>query len=591
MVANSNQHGISFQWTTLFQLIALLILSGPVLATANITARLDRNPVSLDESFHLVYEADSDVDDPDFSVLDHDFEILSSSQSTNMRSINGSWSLKKSWDLTLISKKAGVFTIPPVPFGSDASPSLRVTVKPASQAPGLPQNASGEPAQLFLEVETDSKQAWVQSQIVYTVRLLRTVNISSASLSEPETSDPDAIIERLGDDTSYDTTRNGVRYAVIERKYAIYPQHSGKLTINPLRFDGNVSTPNVRPRSFMDSFMSLNTGSRKRVLSKRVDIDVKPVPAGTDVAKWLPAKNLSLTQTWSADVSSLKTGEPVTRTLILQADGLMAEQLPEPDLGDVDGLKQYPDKAQPENTPSEDGFIGKRQIKIAMIPTHAGDYKLPAIEIPWFNTRTGKPEIARLPGVELHSIGTASAAAAPPAATPVTQAQPATSPTAETSKPLLADEQHTVIDGGIWRWISLALALGWMSTTLLLLGNRRRRTGAEQTTARARPAPLHPLKKAVVAACASKDAHQTKNALLNWARARWPDEAMTSLSDIAARSGEPLAGEIHKLNDALYSRESSWTPEVLRAAFDGAGKDAKPHRHSEATVLEPLYKT
>ena len=94
MVANINQHGISFQWTTLFQLIALLILSGPVLATANITARLDRNPVSLDESFHLVYEADSDVDDPDFSVLDHDFEILSSSQSTNMRSINGSWSLK-----------------------------------------------------------------------------------------------------------------------------------------------------------------------------------------------------------------------------------------------------------------------------------------------------------------------------------------------------------------------------------------------------------------------------------------------------------------------------------------------------------------
>ena len=434
-----------------------------------------------------------------------------------------------------------MFTIPPVPFGSDASPSLRVTVKPASQAPGAPQNASGEQAQLFLEVETDSKQAWVQSQIVYTVRLLRTVNISSASLSEPETSDPDAIIERLGDDASYDTTRNGVRYAVIERKYAIYPQHSGKLTINPLRFDGNVSTPNVRPRSFMDSFMSLNTGSRKRVLSKRVDIDVKPVPAGTDVAKWLPAKNLSLTQTWSADVSSLKTGEPVTRTLILQADGLMAEQLPEPDLGDIDGLKQYPDKAQPENTPSEDGFIGKRQIKIAMIPTHAGDFKLPAIEIPWFNTRTGKPEIARLPGVELHSIGTASAAAAPPAATPVTQAQPATSATAETSKPLLADEQHTVIDGGIWRWISLALALGWIATTLLLLRNRRRRTGAEQTTARPRPAPLHPLKKAVVAACASKDAHQTKNALLNWARARWPDEAMTSLSDIAARSGEPLA--------------------------------------------------
>ncbi|MBT8130573.1 MAG: BatD family protein, partial [Gammaproteobacteria bacterium] len=63
---------------------------------ANITARLSHNPVSLDETFHLIYEADSNVDgEPDFSVLTKDFEILSSSQSTNMRSVNGQWSLKK----------------------------------------------------------------------------------------------------------------------------------------------------------------------------------------------------------------------------------------------------------------------------------------------------------------------------------------------------------------------------------------------------------------------------------------------------------------------------------------------------------------
>jgi len=150
MVIHHNRRRISFHWTALFRVIALLLLSGPVLAAANITARLDRNPVSLDESFHLVYEADSNVDDPDFSVLSRDFEILSSAQSTNMRAINGDWSLKKSWDLTLISKKAGVFTIPPVSFGSDVSPSLRITVKQATQAPGSQKNIAGEQAQLFL---------------------------------------------------------------------------------------------------------------------------------------------------------------------------------------------------------------------------------------------------------------------------------------------------------------------------------------------------------------------------------------------------------------------------------------------------------
>ena len=155
---------------------------------------------------------------------------------------------------------------------------------------------------------------------------------------------------------------------------------------------------------------------------------------------------------------------------------------------------------------------------------------------------------------------------------------------------LLTNEQHTVIDGGIWRWISLALALGWIATTLLLLRNRRR-TASEQTIQRPKSAPLQPLKKAVSAACASGDAHRTKNALLDWARARWPDEAVTSLSDIAALTGEPLAREVHKLNDALYSREADWSPDALRSAIDGLPAKSGPHRQEDAPVLEPLYRT
>ena len=74
----------------LYTFILLLFTSHTVMA-ANITVRLSHNPVSLDESFHLIYEADSSVDgDPDFSILTKSFEILSSNQSTNMRSVNGS---------------------------------------------------------------------------------------------------------------------------------------------------------------------------------------------------------------------------------------------------------------------------------------------------------------------------------------------------------------------------------------------------------------------------------------------------------------------------------------------------------------------
>ncbi|MGD8581229.1 MAG: BatD family protein, partial [Gammaproteobacteria bacterium] len=252
--------------------ILLLITSHSAMA-ANITARLSHNPVSLDESFHLIYEADSSVDDdPDFSALAKDFEILSSSQSTNMRSVNGSWSLKKSWDLVLISKQAGVFTIPSIPFGKDASPAVRVTVKPS--ASNNMQGTSGQSA-YFIEVTTDRKTAWVQSEIIYTIRFFTSIQINRPTLSEPETSDPDAIIEKLGQVTNYQKLINGMPYSVSELRFAVYPQHSGTLTFKPVMFEGRV--PNGRSNSLFDQFMQ--SGTLKRMRSKSVSVKVKPRPA------------------------------------------------------------------------------------------------------------------------------------------------------------------------------------------------------------------------------------------------------------------------------------------------------------------------
>jgi len=44
----------------------------------------------------------------------------------------------------------------------------------------------------------------------------------------------DAVIEKLTEDSNYGTKINGVDYSVTERKYAIFPQKSGTLTIKPL---------------------------------------------------------------------------------------------------------------------------------------------------------------------------------------------------------------------------------------------------------------------------------------------------------------------------------------------------------------------
>ena len=566
----------------LYTFILLFFTSHTAMA-ANITARLSHNPVSLDESFHLIYEADSSVDDdPDFSVLSKDFEILSSSQSTNMRSVNGSWSLKKSWDLSLISKQAGIFTIPSVPFGKDSSPAVRVTVKPSSS--NNMQGVSGQDA-YFLEVATDRKTAWVQSEIIYTIRFFTSININRPTLSEPETSDPDAIIEQLGQVANYQKLLNGMTYSVSELRFAVYPQHSGTLTFKPILFEGRI--PSGRSSSLFDQFMQ--PGTIKRMRSKSVSVNIKPKPANIAANEWLPAENVSIEEEWSEDITQLRTGEPVTRTLTIKAKGLTAEQLNDVEFADINGIKQYPDKAVTENQQKRDGITGIKQIKVAMIPVEEGKYVVPEISIPWWNTRTGKQEYARLPETVIEATGMASTAKAP---APIE----ILAPEAQGGKQQSASPAHTetasdegIINPGYWPWISLALAIGWITTTLLFFNSSRSRTAAIKP---ATLPPILPLQSAVDKACSSGDAIKTKDALLEWAAVRWPEQTITSLVDIANVSPAELSTQINALNSALYSPHTdNWQPQALRSAFHAFISNKRKTTKTQDSLLEPLYKT
>lgn len=563
--------------------IILLLISTQILA-ANITVRLSHDPVSMDESFHLIYEADSSVDDdPDFSVLAKDFEILGSAQSTNMRMVNGNWSLKKSWDLTLISKEAGVFTIPPIPFGKDQSPSLRVTVKPSGSQniPDTGTTSSINP--LFVDVKTDTKSTWVQSEIIYTVKLFSTLRINRLLADAIETSDPDAIITPLGNGSSYETTINGVRYAVYEMRYAIYPQHSGKLTIKPFQFEGRIA--DTRSQSLFDQFML--PGKLKRIRSKSTSVQVKARPANIAATDWLPAEQLTVTDDWSEDINQLRTGEPVTRTITLSAIGQTAEQLPDITLADIPDLKQYPDKPILKNDVKHDGVTGSRQVKIAIIPTQAGKYIIPEVRIPWFNTGTGKQEVISLPEVAIAATGTANTI-------PVQLPEIVTAPVQQPE--LTPQEAETglleIENAGYWPWISLALAIGWIVTTVLYFrGNNRKPSSPEPSP----PASITPLEKTVENACATGIAENTKDALIAWALVRWPDHSVTSLSEIAQRVktvAPELSTQVEALNSSLYSPHTqSWDHRALQRAFSKHKSDVDHEQNNDVPVMEPLYRT
>lgn len=549
----------------LFLLLLVLSLVSQGVDAAQITVTVDRNPVNIDESFQILFTSNESPDGiPDFSILESDFTILNQSQSSNSSWVNGKSSKTVQWTLNVIAKQTGNLTIPAVEFGRDMSDPLTIEV-----TKGDDNKAGNTREDIFLEVEATPLKPYLQSQVLYTLRLYRKVDIAQAQLTEPELTD--AVVAKLDDDRSYMTQVKGVGYSVTERKYVIFPQKSGSMTIKPLVLTAEVVT-NSR-HSFNGFFNSTQT---RRVVSKEITLDVKPAPASFTGSHWLSAEQLEIRQEWSGDFEQMKVGEPLTRTLTIQAKGAAVSSLPELNTQTDDNLKVYPDQPVLKEQKTGNGIIALREEKIALIPSKAGSYTLAAINIPWFNTQTNKMEVASIPETTINVL---AGAETPTVSSDTTESKPQQQ--AANSAVQIITEQAT----SNWLWVSLFLALGWLITVFYFLTKRPAplpvivNNEAELSL----KANINQLKKA----CADNNAIAAKNALLAWGATKF---AATSLGAIADCCDARLRDEILQLNQVLYAKDSSvWSGKKLFQAFAENKARAKMTTTGDEG-LEPLYR-
>ncbi len=585
MVINATRHKAVL--TSLLNCLLLLCaLTGATAHATNITVTSSRNPVTLDDSFHLIYEADNSVDDsPDFTPVYQFFDVLSSSQSTNMRSINGNWSLKKTWDLSVIAKQAGVITVPAIAFGKDLSPTIKITINSrTSPNDASPNGQATIPAKIFLESSVDKKQGWIQSQFIYTIRLLRTVSIASASISTPVISDPDAIIQQLSED-KYQTTRKGLSYEVFERRYAIFPQKSGRLKINPVTFEGRVNA--TQSRSIFDQFRI--SGQLKRLRSKAVSFDVKAAPTSINLQDWLPASDVKIFEEWSDDIQKIKAGEPVTRTITIAARGLTAVQLPDLSFDEIEGLKQYPDKAITEDRRETDGITGLKQIKIALIPAKAGSYTLPEIKLQWWNTKTNKLETAEVPATTITATGTTPVIDKPLPLPSTAESPQHNEQTAATENRLIGAEDQ-IDNKPYWKWLSFGLAFAWLLTLYFLLKKPKSHVPLRNSSTHITATSIKAAASNVIKHAKKNNMTNVKSALIEWAQLFYDNEELTNLTQITEHCSPQLKTEIRQLNHVLYSPEKSgWHGDELLIAFRNEQSMIDSSSGTQPSTLKPLY--
>lgn len=536
---------------------------------AAVSVSIDRDPIAIDESFQLIFESDEQTTgQPDFSPLEKNFTIINKSNRNSTQIINGKVSYSQQWVLTALPRSIGQLQIPAIRFGKFTSTVRTINVV---------NSTSGQTAayDVFIETSVDNPTPYVQAQVVYTVKLFRSIATSNATLSDPVLGSGQAIIDKLGDDKSYESQRQGKRYVVIERRYVIFPQNSGKITVEPVVFQGQTGSGGFLR---FDPF-----GPAPKTILKRSDpvaLDVQPIPASYPGKTWLPASNLSIQEQWSVAPDELQQGQATTRTLTIKAQGLAASHLPAMEHALPDDFKLYPDQPEFEETNNAKGFVGTRKEKMAVIPAAAGEFTLPAITIYWWNTVKDKLELAELPERTIR----VAAAATTNNATTATDVGP---PSSIDNR----DEAATIESNGalLWQWISAALLVLWVATLFAWRFGRRR--AVPVTNAQVETAPLKILKNRVLTHARNNDALATSKALIDWAHAQWPGLRIVNLGQLKHRVDGDMQQELDTLSESLYGKNKRmWQGDGLAQAFQGQRPD-NVESGTQATRLEPLYKT
>ncbi|WP_271411745.1 BatD family protein [Pseudomonas sp. Q1-7] len=538
-------------------LLSLLTLAAQA---AGFTANVDRTRLSEGETVELTLESSDPTlfGKPDLTPLNQDFEVLGTRQINQLGTFNGKNDRATRWIITLQPKQAGFVTIPALKLGDVHSAPITLNVQKAEKTD---KPAGGHLAPVFIDASLDQESVYVQAQAMLTLRIYHSVSLYDDSSLSPLQMD-DARVERLGEPRTYEKEINGVRHGVIEVRYALFPQKSGVLEIPPQVFSATLVDPGSE--SGYQPF-GPRPGKLTRVNSPRIPLNVKPKPAEYPAdAPWLPARNLTLTESWSPDPAGVQTGDSLTRSLMMTVEGLSSAQIPPLPATQAQGLRRYPDQPQLGNKTDERGLLGSREEREALVPTSSGRLELPAVVVTWWNTRENRLERSEIPARTLEV-----------ASNPELEARPA--PTAE------APVGNAQAQARLWPWqLACALLAG---TTLLGFGLwwRARRLPAVLPTAQAGPSPrtlLDELRRA----CQSNDPHATRQALDNWAR-----QQPETLADMAARF-VPLSDAMDGLNGALYSEIGQhWQGEDLWKAIRALPAAERQQVTGESGQLPPLY--
>ncbi|WP_455955584.1 hypothetical protein [Methylorubrum aminovorans] len=177
-----------------------------------------------------------------------------------------------------------------------------------------------------------------------------------------------------------------------ERTIAVFPQHTGTFTIDP----------------FIHR-LTINDGGERKQIDVRSESVPFPVAAwtgaggGPDAPEpwWLPARDVSITDSWDPDPETLNKGDTARRIVTLEAQGMLAEGLPPRPVMRTRGIITFAGPVKRETLITPSGPVARATYQWDIKKGVSEVIPLDAIKIPWFDTLTRTQREAEIPARQI----------------------------------------------------------------------------------------------------------------------------------------------------------------------------------------------
>jgi hypothetical protein len=488
-----------------------------------------------------------------------------------MSIVNGRQTAEVRMMIVLEPRRSGDLKVPHLSVGGGVTQPIAIRVDPA------PQPEPGELPPVFIEIEVAPAEPpyLVHAQLGLIVRVFYQQNLTEAAISQPE---PSPASVRLLDEVPFQAERNGKRFRVLERHYAIFPERSGDLVIPPLQLSGRL----VERRADR-LWQPTVRGRRIEVASDPHQLSIQPRPASFTGDSWQPARNLELTEQISAG-GSLRVGEPVTRTVIVDAVGLEENMITEPVWPEIPNARIYPD--QPQGISRDDGqwVLGHKEFRYAVVPEQEGELVLPELKVHWWDTVNNRQRTAVLPA-RLIQVQASAVAPPPPQST---MAPDATGVIAGEASATAASREP-----GYWRWLTLLFAFLWLFTLAAAWRIRGQREDAVNGKRPVQSEGELQVLKQLQQCCESGNSNQARQAMVGWLSQFGPGSSRSgSLLEFAADlEDETLRNSVYAMDSDGYrpDQEVNWDSRQFWKLFQAWRKTWKAAIAAEKPPLTDLY--